>query len=302
VPVFVVNGRISDSSYRGYSKVRPFFRRAVAWVDLLMVQSHVDEERLLGLGALPEKLIVTGSAKYDTAKADPQGEKIAGKILQDAGMNPAGEILTAGSTWPGEEELILDIFAELRRSHPQLQLILVPRHMERRAEVEELLKSRGLKYIKRTDMGENTENLKTENLKEKAGSLDNTGADKHPSVLLADTTGELMHYYSIATVVFVGKSMGDNFGGQNPIEPALFSKPIVVGPHMENFPGVMDDFITAKALIQVADGGELKEKLSALLNDADMRLKYGKRAGDLVADKSGVVARSIELIQARMNS
>jgi len=134
------------------------------------------------------------------------------------------------------------------------------------------------------------------------GEKAEAGADKSPCVLLADTTGELMHYYAVATVVFVGKSMGDNFGGQNPIEPAMFGKAVVVGSHMENFPGVMDDFITAGALIQVADGGELKEKLSALLSDADMRQKYGKRAGELVAEKSGVVARSIELIRERMNS
>ena len=293
VPVFVVNGRISESSFRGYSKVRPFFRRAVALVDLLMVQSHVDERRLLGLGTPAENLIVMGSAKYDTALPDPAGVEIARKIIEDAGMNPDGDLLVAGSTWPGEEVLILEIFVGLQQTNPDLQLILVPRHMERRSEVEEILKKSELPYIKRTDMVEKAEGgtMKAE-----------AGADKSPCVLLADTTGELMHYYAVAAVVFVGKSMGDNFGGQNPIEPAMFGKAVVVGPHMENFPGVMDDFITAEALIQVAGGGELKEKLSALLSDADMRQKYGKRAGSLVAEKSGVVARSIELIRVRMNT
>jgi 3-deoxy-D-manno-octulosonic-acid transferase len=109
-----------------------------------------------------------------------------------------------------------------------------------------------------------------------------------------------MGYYGIGTVVFVGKSLGDNDGGQNPIEPAMFEKPIVVGPHMENFPGVMDDFIDTKALIQVADAAELEQHLTALLSDPDMRRSYGDRAGTLVAEKRGVVARSIELMRERI--
>jgi len=294
VLVFVINGRISASSYRGYRKVRPFFRRAVAWVDLLMVQSTIDRERLLGLGAPKEKLIVMGSAKYDVARPDPAGVEIARGIMRDAGMNPDGTILVGGSTWPGEESVLLDIFANLREIHPDLQFILVPRHMERRDEVEALIKARELSYVKRTEMGGGGKKVAL-GQGDKGDAIENP-----PSVLLADTTGELMHYYGIGTVVFVGKSLGDNDGGQNPIEPAMFEKPIVVGPHMENFPGVMDDFIDAKALIQVADADELEVQLAMLLSAPDMRKAYGERAGTLVAEKRGVVARSIELMRERI--
>ena len=286
VPVFVVNGRISESSFRGYKKVRFFFRRAVAWVNLLMVQSRVDEQRLLALGTAPKQLVVTGSTKYDTAVPDKQSEAIANSILRDAGMNPDAKILVAGSTWPGEEEVLLDIFKILCRQNADLQLILVPRHMERRAEVESILRSKSVEYIKRTDM-------------QKAGFA---AGGAHPNVLLADTTGELKHYYSVATLVFVGKSLGDNFGGQNPIEPAMFGKPIVVGPHMENFPGVMQDFEEAEALVQVADEDELQHKLKELLSDAESCRLYGERASDLVKSKRGATARSVDLIQDVLKS
>ncbi len=321
VPVFVINGRISASSYRGYSKVRPFFRRAVQWVDQLFVQAEVDRERLLSLGTPEDRISVMGSAKYDVAQPDDEGGAIARQILVDAGMNPNETLFVAGSTWPGEEAAILAIVARLRERHPDLQLILVPRHMERRDEVEALLKESGLAYVKRTDMGSKTESGKqtaemgsgeprgsaedNRETRESRETLMGSAGEKErlaPCVLLADTTGELKHYYSVGSVIFVGKSLGDNDGGQNPIEPALFSKPIVVGPHMENFPGVIQDFLTADALIQVSDAGELEAQLELLLSDAAMREAYGKRAGDLVARKRGVVERTISSIQERLGS
>jgi 3-deoxy-D-manno-octulosonic-acid transferase len=279
IPAVEGNGRISESSYRGYRKVRPFFRRAVQWVDLLLVQSQLDYDRLLDLGANPQKVFIEGSAKYDAVTNIAGARGTAAAILRDAGMNPDGEFLVAGSTWPGEEKLLLDIFAQLQKKHPDLRLILVPRHMERRAEVEAAIRQSGLDYIKRTDMENNISSSST------------------PAVLLADTTGELTSYYSIATVVFVGKSMGENSGGQNPIEPAIFEKPIVVGPHMENFPGVMADFLAADALIQVDNETRLQEKISELMADAELRQQYGRKARELVESKRGAIKRSVARIQ-----
>lgn len=321
VPVFVINGRISASSFRGYSKVRPFFRRAVQWVDRLFVQAEVDRARLLSLGTPDDRLVVMGSAKYDVAQPDPEGASLARQILVDAGMNPDGPLFVAGSTWPGEEAVLLDIFSRLRSQHSDLQLILVPRHMERREEVEALLKQSGLTYIKRTDMMGETESrkLKAETGNgsgELMGSAENSRETREsrerligsvgerdgeaPCVLLADTTGELKHYYSIGSVIFVGKSLGDNDGGQNPIEPAMFGKPVVVGPHMENFPGVIEDFLSADALVQVADAVELETGLEQLLSNAELRTTYGKRAGALVAEKCGVVDRTVASICERV--
>jgi 3-deoxy-D-manno-octulosonic-acid transferase len=331
VPVFVINGRISESSFRGYRKVRPFFRRAVQWVDTLFVQAEVDRERLMTLGTPEDRVIVMGSAKYDVAQPDDEGAAVARRILAAAGMVSEAEILIGGSTWPGEEDVLLGIFSRLREHHPRLQLILVPRHMERRDEVEALLRESGLPYVKRTDMIGKAEigkqkaeigkqkaeigkqkaeigKQKAEIGKQKAeiGNEELIGsgrgsASEAPCVLLADTTGELKHYYQIGSVVFVGKSLGDNEGGQNPIEPAMCGKPIVVGPHMENFPGVIHDFLDAEALIQVADDAELEAQLSLLLGDAAMRDAYGARAGALVERKRGVVARTVERIRERVD-
>ncbi len=293
IPVFVINGRMSESSFKGYRRIRPFFRRAVQCVDRLLMQSPVDQDRMLALGVPEERVVVMGSAKYDVAQPDPAGAGIARRILMGAGMSPEGDFLVGGSTWPGEESVLLDIFVRLRERNPALRLILVPRHMERRQEVETLIKARGLSYIKRTDMGDGEkaeiENGKTE-----------TGDEAGPSVLLADTTGELKHYYAVGSLIFVGKSLGENRGGQNPIEPAMVGKPIIVGPHMENFPGVMDDFLAADALVQVADASELEAQLVVLLGDPDARQAFGKRAEMLVAEKRGVVSRSVALIQEWM--
>ena len=126
------------------------------------------------------------------------------------------------------------------------------------------------------------------------------GSGEAPAILLADTTGELKHYYAVGSVIFVGKSLANNVGGQNPIEPAMVGKPILVGPHMENFPGVMEDFLAAEALIQVADAAELEAQLVVLMGDADACQALGARARALVDAKRGVVVRSIALIQERM--
>ena len=298
VPIFVINGRMSASSFKGYRKVRPFFRRAVQWVDRVLVQSSVDSERMIALGTPEDKVVVMGSAKYDVAQPDPDGADIARGILRDAGMDPDGELVVGGSTWPGEESVLLDIFVRLRQRHPALQLILVPRHMERRQEVEDLIKARGLAYVKRTAMMSKSE-IENQKSEIENGKSD-MGSGEAPAVLLADTTGELKHYYAVGSVIFVGKSLANNEGGQNPIEPAMVGKPILVGPHMENFPGVMEDFLAAEALIQVADAAELEAQLVVLMGDADACQALGSRAKALVDAKRGVVVRSIALIQQRM--
>ncbi len=290
IPVFVINGRISDGSFRGYRKVCPFFCRASQWVERYFVQSDIDRERLLVLRAPEERIEVVGSAKYDVAQPNEAGTEIACRILHEAGMNPDGDILVAGSTWPGEEEVLISIFQRLLSRHPSLQLILVPRHMERRKNVEALLQQSGLTYLKRTDMVDDKE--------PEAGDTSSLA----PCVLLADTTGELKHYYSVATVVYVGKSLGSNHGGQNPLEPAVEGKAIVVGPHMENFPGVMNDCLAEDALIQVSDSIELEAQLDRMLSDEELRRAYGERAGALVARRRGVVERTVADICQRIGT
>jgi 3-deoxy-D-manno-octulosonic-acid transferase len=279
VPVFVINGRISESSYRGYRLVRPFFRRAAQWVTHFLVQTDADAARLAKLGVAAGRITVTGSAKYDVPAPAPGVAAAARRIVTEAGLDPAGPLWVMGSTWPGEEAALIRVFKALRGRFPALQAVLVPRHMERRQEVARELEAQGVAFVKRSDMA--------------AGFA---RPAEPPSVLLADTTGELQGYYSIATLVYVGKSLAENHGGQNPIEPAALSKAVVTGPNMENFAGVMTELLAAGALMQVRDEAELLEVCGRLLGDAAAREALGSRAGALVEANQGVMAHTVALI------
>lgn len=281
VPVVVINGRISESSYRGYCRVRLFFRRAAVWVRHFLVQTGTDAQRLADLGVPAEKLTVTGSVKFDAPLAGAETEARAWAIVQAAGMQAQGRFWVAGSTWPGEEAAVLAIFKRLRERFGELQLILVPRHMERRQEVVQQVEASGLSYVLRSAMPSDTTTVAA------------ADGEEAPAVLVADTTGELFGYYSIATLVFVGKSLGENHGGQNPIEPAALSKPVIVGPNMENFAGVIDELLAAEALVQVPDAAALEAVCTRLLADDAERTALGDRAGALVAVRRGGMARTV---------
>lgn len=280
VPVVLINGRISDSSFKGYSKLRAVTRRALQLVDLFLVQTDLDQKRLCDLGALPERVKVMGSAKYDVVKIDPGSERRARKIMESAGISIDDLVLLCGSTWPGEEKVLLQIYKALKPEIANLKLVLVPRHAERRAEVEEDIEQLGLLHTRRSELGASDVKLQ--------------------DILLVDTTGELKDLYSVATVIFVGKSLCST-GGQNIIEPALPGKPIVVGPHLENFPDVAKDFMEAEAMIQVADAEELGIILKKMLENKQLREEYGDRARLLVPSKCGVVDASVKEIFAILN-
>ena len=275
VPVILINGRISDSSFKGYSKLRLITHRALQFVDLFLVQTLLDKERLCNLGAPTERVEITGSAKYDVVKTDPDSEKRARETMESAGIAVEDLVLLGGSTWPGEEKVLLEIYKNLKPGLANLKLVLVPRHAERRAEVEADIKSLDLKHTRRSELGQKSVKLH--------------------DILLVDTTGELKDLYSVASVIFVGKSLCST-GGQNIIEPALPGKPIVVGPHLENFPDVAKDFTEANAMIQVADAKELEGALKKMLESSQLREEYGARARLLVPAKRGVVDASVKMI------
>lgn len=280
IPIAIINGRMSESSYKGYRFLKVFFKSAASCLDLFLVQAQVDYDRLVSLGVTKSKIHVMGSAKYDVAQPDPGNAAKGLEILKQSGMSDGRRILVGGSTWPGEEGILLDIYKKCRQTDENVRLVLVPRHAERRAEVETEILARGLGYIKRSELLESGE----------------TPAEE-PDVFLMDTTGELIFFYASADLIFVGKSLGDNHGGQNIIEPATCGKPILCGPNMENFPGVIADFKAADAIIQVADKAELETIIKNLLSEPGKAVAYGERAEALVASNRGVVKRSIDLIK-----
>ncbi|MEI6148099.1 MAG: 3-deoxy-D-manno-octulosonic acid transferase [bacterium] len=273
VPLLLMNGRLSDRSFRGYRRFRWLFAPVMRLLDGLCVQGRQDAERYLALGAGATRVTVTGSAKYDVALGDPGQLEKAREWLDAAGISEGDPVLLGGSTWAGEEEVLLDILTQCRPACPSLRLVLVPRHAERRDEVVAAIRRRGLTFVQRSLGGR-------------------AAPGERPDVLLVDTTGELKHFYRGATVIFVGKSLTQH-GGQNIIEPAVCGKPIVVGPNMENFPDVIRDFTQAQALIQVADAAQLGRRIGDLLGDEAARRAYGERAAGLVENNRGALSLTV---------
>ncbi|MEI6562721.1 MAG: 3-deoxy-D-manno-octulosonic acid transferase [bacterium] len=274
IPMMLINGRMSDRSFKGYYRLRWIFTPLLNMLDHLCVQGPQDRDRYLSLGVSPGRVQETGSAKYDVALKEPGNPEMAASILAAAQMAAGDLILLGGSTWPGEEEVLLDYFVQAKVKYPALKLILVPRHAERRDEVVGLIERRSLTYVQRSK-----------------GAGDGTGAS--PAVLLLDTTGELRHLYSAATVIFIGKSLTQH-GGQNIIEPAVCGKPVVVGPNMENFTDIVREFKAAGALIQVNTTVELNTVLDQLLADESMRKTIGDHAGALVLKNRGSIRATVE--------
>lgn len=274
IPVSLINGRISDSSFKGYMRLRPFTRRLLEMIDPVCMQGRQDAERILAMGARPETVKTFGTAKYDLPPPSADADAKARAVLRKISVPDDALILVAGSTWLGEEEALCRIYRILRGTHPELFLVLVPRHAERRDEVVKTLETQGLSYILRS-------------------KLDGGGAK--PDVLVVDTTGELISFYAAANVVFVGKSLYEH-GGQNPIEPALFGKAVIVGPNMENFPSVMDDFISAEALRQIRDSQELERVIDELLADSSARAQLGAAARGVIESRQGVITKMVDLI------
>jgi len=280
--IMLLNGRISNRSFRRYKFARPLVRRVLAYFNLLCAQSEEDGRRLIELGADPALVKVTGSAKYDVVNSsfhfDKKDENFIMR-LQALGFGAPNLTLVGGSTWPGEEEALLEIFINLRRKYPDLRLVLVPRHAERKKQVMAGITKSGLDFRLWSQC--------------RAGGAIGRGK-METNVLLVDTTGELRAFYSVADVVFIGKSLTSK-GGQNPIEAAVCSKPVIVGPHMENFSAVIGDFLESKAVIQVADKGALEKAISDLLADKNERELIGARARRVVLDKSGALRVSVKL-------
>lgn len=275
IPIAIINGRISKNSFRGYRKLRPLTRQVLAKVDTICARGEKDLEHFIALGAGRERVHLCGSLKFDVAEADRHGRKRATQILKRAGISANAKILLGGSTWPAEEALLLDTYTKLKERIPELALVLVPRHFERAPEVVEILKSRELNFVQRSSIETNS---------------------KSAEILLVDSTGELMDFYASANVVFIGKSLAQNHGGQNPIEPALLGKPIIVGPNMENFPVVMSCFRKADAILQIKDGEQLLPSVEKLVQDSDFALSMGVRAANLVESQRGVMRKTVQLL------
>ena len=272
VPVAVINGRISPRAFRRYALVAPWLRGTLERVDLFLMQSQPDADRLVQLGASRERVRVIGSLKCDASIGSRPSAEAIRTTAARLGLNGRDAVVVCGSTHRGEEALLLQAYGALRRSHPRLRLILAPRHLERLAEVEALVRRRGLRAARLSEAP--------------AGGWE---------VGIVDTFGQLPQYYGLATVAVIGGSFIPH-GGQNPLEAASLGKPILFGPSMHNFADITQHLLASRAAQQLAAGGDLAGALTTLLEhpaDADA---MGRRAQELTEGSQGAARRTLDAL------
>lgn len=265
IPLYLVNARVSDRSAPRYKKAKWFFGDVLGAFTRIFAQSELDKKRLTDAGAPEAKVEVTGSFKFDVARRNEAKER---ELSNWCG---GGRILLGGSTWPGEDEALLKIYRKLKERGDEVKLVIAPRHFEKADQVEANIVKSGFTCARRSK-------------------------GTQGEVWLADTTGELMGLYGIASVVFVGKSLCEH-GSQNMIEPCLCGKPTLVGPYTENFRPVMSDLKEGEGIIQVEDfAGLERETLRLFANRAEAE-KLGVRAQAAVERRKGVVPRVVKSIR-----
>lgn len=284
IPIFLVNARLSERSYRRYKRFAFLFRPIFASFAGIGAQNELDASRLRELGCRPEAVHVVGNLKFDAAQIKINGTLDVESILRRAGVPAGARILLGGSTHDGEEAILAEVFQRLRKQFPDLFLVLVPRHFERCRKAVRAIQKRGLKVLFRTEVTADTQL--------KVGEVD---------CLLVNTTGELMFFYEHATVVFVGKSLKAK-GGQNPIEPAALGKSVIFGPNMQNFSDVVRAFLAGDGAVQVKNSFELEKKVAELLANESRRAELGRNALKVVNENLGASERTVDMILARLDN
>jgi len=274
VRTVLVNGRISSRSYPRYRLARPFFRRVLRHIDRFCMQSEESARRIVDIGADRNRVTVTGSLKFESLE-------IPGAVPVDRGQNrvlryfrlSAGRpVVIAASTLKGEEEPVLEAFQRIRATMTNALLIIAPRKPERFDDVERLARRAGWNVARRTEL--------------------RVDSEPREDVVVLDTIGELAQLFQVATAVFVGGSLVDA-GGHNILEPAVFGKPIVFGPHMQNFGEIARTFLDNGAAIQVRHGRELETVLLDLLGDGVRRARLGAAARALVEANRGARTKTL---------
>lgn len=277
IPVAVVNARISDRSWPRYKVLRRLWKPLLGRLGSVQAQSQIDAERLLAIGCAPRRTSVAGNLKFDVRAAD-EAEATRQLRARRAGLR----VVVAGSTLEGEEAALLEAWPRLLAGDPKLAMILAPRHPERFAGVAALLEKSGIQWTRRSQW-----------------SAYSAEPLQPGEIVLLDTIGELASVYSLASVAFVGGSVIPA-GGHNPLEPAQFGVPIVMGPHTANFRAIVDDLAAHNAL-RIAAKEALAESLMALLGDRSAAEAMGARAREVFERQAGATERCVTALRKLLN-
>lgn len=282
-----VNGRISDSSFKGYLAIKFLISDILKKVTLFCVQSQRDANRFKALGVLEEKIKITGNMKFDTTDYTDKNATDLTELKKSLGIEKEDKIFIAASTHPGEEEIILNAYKTLLSEFPNLNLIIAPRHPERTRQIGSLISKFGFHAIMVSQLfGQPVSRLNPQ-IRKLANSQ---------TVFILDTIGQLINFYAISDIVFVGGSLVKK-GGHNILEPASLAKPIIFGPYMFNFSDIADLFLNNKAAIMARNQQELSASLERLLNDPSRVAQLGKQASQLIQHNLGATAKNVELIR-----
>ena len=276
IKTVLINGRISPRSFKGYLRFKAFFKMVLKNFDAFSMISETDARRIHAMGALPEKIQVNGNAKYDHLNAAPDFA-LGLKIRQTLNLESSKPVMVAGSTRGGEEAMLLDVYGKILPEFPNALLILAPRHINRVPDICALIRDRGFQYRLRTEIGRGK-------------------ALRTAQILVMDTFGELFNIYSVATLVFCGASLVP-LGGQNPLEPAIWEKPVLYGPHMEDFQDAKNILEALGGSLPVLGPEDLAEKVLWLLSHPEKANDMGRRARAAVLQTQAAAHRHAEVIK-----
>lgn len=273
LPIMLVNARVSPRSDRRYRRFAPLLRSVTRHLDAVGLQEKEHADLWRHLGVPSSRLHLTGSVKYDP-ETDPGPSRDFRPVLASFGFRPDEPVLLAGSTHHGEEEILAEALALLRRQFPAARLLIAPRHVERTGEILEQLAKTNFRIARRTA----------------------TPGGAPPDILLLDTTGELRDWYPGADVVFIGKSLAGT-GGQNPVEAIIAGRPVLFGPHMENFAALRDTLLAAGGALEIRDAATLAAEAGKLLADPERRARVVRQASAALQPHRGATARTAGLLE-----
>ncbi len=280
IPVFIVNGRISDKAIGKYEKVSYFLAPLLNRLSGIEVQDENMKRRFVTLGAKPELVSVTGNMKFDWQP--PSEEEAMVEMIRQRFLSAGSFLCIAGSTHEGEEEALFGLYRSIRTRFPQFKLLIAPRHLERIQAIENKAKQSGVVLKKVSDF-----------IREVSGKALESGS--YETLLILDQMGVLAGLYRLADAVFIGGSLV-KMGGHNLVEPAFFEKPILFGPFMENFIEMGEEFKRADAAVEVEDASGLEKELVFLMQNPERCRALGRAAKRLVFRHQGATNRNLEII------